>query len=244
MLQQNYAASSLISTISPWITFLKCRCRSSIQREKDPSAGFAKDFVEVVRSLVPFWQQGSKVKLITNAGGLNPLGCAEACLSELNAAGLAHLNIGIVYGDDVLPLLKKHPNNTAFQHLDSGEPLSRVLPELVTANAYLGAKPMADLLKKGAHILITGRIADPSLTVAACIAHFDWNFNDYARLAQATVAGHLIECGTQVTGGICNHWLSLEDKAGIGFPFVEVENDGSFVITKPDGTEEKSISKL
>lgn len=208
----------------------------AIQREKDASGGFAADFIETVNSLTPFWRKGSTIKLISNAGGLNPIGCAKACREVLNTAGLSHLKVGIVYGDDVLADLLSRPDEALFKHLDDLTPLSQVFTHLITANAYLGAAPLAEALKAGADILITGRVADPSLTVAACLAHFNWGTNDYQQLAQATVAGHLIECGTQVTGGICTNWLSIDDLIDIGFPFVEMEADGSFVVTKPNGT--------
>ena len=107
---------------------------------------------------------------------------------------------------------------------------------LVTANAYLGAAPIVEALAGGADIVITGRVADPSLVVAPCIHHFGWNENELDRLAGATVAGHLIECGTQVTGGISTDWLDVPDAAHIGFPIVEVSDDGSCIVTKPRGT--------
>ncbi len=100
----------------------------------------------------------------------------------------------------------------------------------------LAPAPVAEALKQGADIVITGRLADPSLTVAPCIAHFDWSPDDHDRIAGATVAGHLIECGTQVTGGISTDWLHLPDVANIGYPIVEVSEDGSCVVTKPVGT--------
>lgn len=210
----------------------------AIQREKQPDEGYAKDFVETLRSLVPFWRQGSRIKVITNAGGLNPLACAAACRKLLDTEGCQNIKIGVLYGDDVLPLLKDDKAN--FQNLDNLEPLATIQGRLMTANAYLGATPLVSLLKDGADIIITGRVADPSLTVAPCIAHFDWDQTDFDKIAQATVAGHLIECGTQVTGGVTTDWLSnfisVQDSARIGFPFIEMSADGSFIISKPPGT--------
>lgn len=209
----------------------------AIQKAKDPAAGYAKDFFETLKTLIPFWQQGSKVKVVTNAGGLNPLACGKICRELLDAEGCSHLKIGIVDGDDVLSLLKNRPSHPLFKNLDTGESLDATIEKLVTANAYLGAAPLVVLLQAGADIVITGRVADPSLTVAPCIAHHHWKLSDYDRIAQATIAGHLIECGTQVTGGIATNWLELfasaEEAAGCAFPFVEVASDGSFVITKP-----------
>lgn len=178
------------------------------QREKDSSKGYAHDFVDVIKTLVPFWEKGQKFKVVTNAGGLNPYDCAMAC-----ADVVPNKKIAVVSGDDVSQILK------------GGQ-----------ANAYLGAKPIAEALQAGAEIVITGRVADVSLTVAPCVAHFGWKWDDYDKLAGATIAGHLIECGAQVTGGISTSWMSLSDLANIGYPVVEVQKDGSFVITKPPNT--------
>ena len=183
------------------------------QRERDPIAGYARDFLGVMRSLMPFWQAGRKLKVVTNAGGLDPMSCARAC-KEI-AKGL---KIGVVDGDDVLALLREKRT------------------DLITANAYMGAEPVAEALRRGADIVVTGRVADPSLTVGPAMAHYGWSPTDYDRLAGATVAGHLIECGTQATGGISTDWLSLPGLDNIGFPIVEIAEDGSCVVTKPPGT--------
>ena len=193
-------------------------------KQRNPDAGYANDFVEVVTSLIPAWKSGGKFRVVTNAGGLNPRGCANACARILRDAGLSKMKIGIVTGDDVLPLLQ------TSQSIDAD-----ILARMTTANAYLGAMPIADALHQGADIVITGRVADPSLTVGPCIAHFGWKDDEFDRLAGATVAGHLIECGTQVTGGICTDWLKL-DTNNIGFPIVEIAEDGSCVVTKPPNT--------
>lgn len=210
----------------------------AIQQLRNPSDGYAKDFIATLRSIIPFWKSGSHVKVVTNAGGLNPLACALACRDLLNEEGCRNLKIGVVDGDDILSLLKKDTQKALFKNLDSGESLDLVKSRLMTANAYLGAAPLVELLKAGgADIVITGRVADPSLTVAPCIAHHGWTLDDYNRIAQATVAGHLIECGTQVTGGVTTDWLkhfsTVQDAANMAFPFVEMASDGSFVITKP-----------
>lgn len=186
----------------------------AIQKAKDPTAGFARDFLDAVRTLIPYWQQGHKVRLIANAGGLNPLGCAEACRALLH--GCKGIKIGVVEGDDVLAHFADR--------------------SLVTANAYLGAYPIAQALDQGAQIVITGRVADPSLTVGPCLHHYRWASDSWAQLAGATVAGHLIECGTQVTGGFSTNWLSLESRLNMGFPVAEIAADGSCVISKAPET--------
>jgi len=207
----------------------------AIQRERNSGTGYAADFVEVVKSLVPVWKSGCSTRIVTNAGGLNPLGCALACRDVARQAGIG-LRIGLVTGDDVLDQVKRDSDPETFRNLETGEPLGTVRDRLVTANAYLGACSAAEALKQGAHIVICGRVADPSLTVAACLAHFGWPITDYDQLAAATMAGHLIECGTQVTGGISTHWMELKEQENLGFPIVEVSEDGRFVVTKPGGT--------
>ncbi len=188
----------------------------AIQQEKDPALGYARDFVAVVKSLIPYWKNGGKCKVITNGGGLNPEGLAKACDAVLKEAEIS-LKIGVITGDNVLSLLPKEP-------------------PLVTANAYLGAKPIAIALNLGADIVISGRIADPSLTLGPCLYHYKWPHDAYDRLAGGTIAGHLIECGTQVTGGISTDWFDIPDVENIGYPIAEIFEDGSCVITKPKGT--------
>jgi hypothetical protein len=209
----------------------------AMQRERDPAAGFAREFVDVVRSLAPYWSSSGRCRVITNAGGLNPHGCAETCRAALAEAGCRTMKIGVVSGDDVLPLMRNIENASlpGFRNLDTGKTLHDVRDRLVTANAYVGASPIVEALAGEADIVITGRVADPSLTVAPCIHHFGWTETDLNRLAGATIAGHLIECGTQVTGGISTDWLDVPDAARIGFPIIEVSDDGSCVVTKPRG---------
>ena len=214
----------------------------AIQREKDPQSGYARDFVDVIRSLVPFYQRGGRTKIVTNAGGLEPEACARAVQSELARANLSRMRIGIVTGDDVLAQLlasskgKPAPAPSWFDNLETRAPVGTVAERLVTANAYLGAASISDALRAGADIVITGRVADPSLTVGPCLAHFGWSDDDHDRIAGATVAGHLIECGTQVCGGFSTDWLELPNAHDIGFPIAEVFADGSCVITKPART--------
>lgn len=209
----------------------------ALQRSRDPEAGWPRDVADVIQSLVPYWRAGGRCRLITNGGGLNPHACARACRQILDAAGCGDRSIAVVSGDDVLEHLAHAPGETElFQNLDTGESLSRVQSRLVTANAYLGARPVAEALARGADIVITGRVADPSLTVAACAHFHGWKWDDWDRLAAATVAGHLIECGTQVTGGISTDWLEVPDIERIGFPIVEVAQDGGIVVTKPVGS--------
>jgi hypothetical protein len=199
--------------------------------------GYPQDFVQVVRSLTDYWAAGGKCRLIANAGGLNPLACAEACRQVLEQSGLPSMKIGVVSGDDVLKTLLADSGNTVeLNNLDDGRAIADVQTRLVTANAYLGCEGIVAALDQGADIVITGRVADPSMVLAACVHAFKWPLDDWPRLAQGTVAGHLLECGTQVSGGICTDWLDIPDPAHLGFPYVEIESSGRCVVTKPNGS--------
>jgi hypothetical protein len=206
-------------------------------RARNPTGGWPRDVLEVLRSLAPYWRGGGQCRFIANAGGLNPRAAAEACRAELADAGCGHLRVAVVEGDDVLGhLLAASPTAPLLQNLDTGQSLANVRDKLLTANAYLGARGIAEALDRGADVVITGRVADPSLAVGPCVHRFGWKWDDWDRLAAATVAGHLIECGAQVTGGISTDWLELPVVAQIGFPIVEVADDGSLTVTKPRGS--------
>lgn len=207
----------------------------ALQRSRDPEAGYARDFLDVVRQIIPLWRAGHPARVVCNAGGLNPEGCAAACAAVLRDAGIEK-RIGIVSGDDVLPLLQADPDCETFRNGETGAPLPSVLDRLVTANAYIGAGPVAEALARGADIVVTGRVADPSLAVGIAMHEFGWGAGDYDRLAAATVAGHILECGAQACGGISTHWLDLPDPANMGFPVVELGEDGALAVTKPAGT--------
>lgn len=207
----------------------------AIQREKNPELGYAQDFIDVIRSLVPYWQQGSRVRIVTNAGGLNPRACAEVCQQILDEAGCKQ-KVAIVEGDDVLNELKQNPSNGLFKNLETNQSLETILEDLTTANAYVGGSQIAQALNEGAHIVITGRVADPSMVAGAAVHYHRWSWSDYNKIAGATVAGHLIECGTQVTGGISTHWLELPDMGEVGFPYVDIGSQGECYVSKPEGT--------
>lgn len=211
----------------------------AIQKQKNPLLGYATDFLDVLRSVAPLWRNQPQLKIITNAGGLNPRGCAEAARQVLGEQQMGDVRIGVVSGDDLLPRLDElFADGHVLHHLDTGEPLTTLRERVVCAHAYLGARPIVEALKNGAQLVITGRVADASLAVAPAVYEFGWGFGpaDLDRLAGATVAGHLIECGAQVTGGL---WINATDRtrlAEVGYPIAEIAEDGSFVITKPPGT--------
>jgi hypothetical protein len=206
------------------------------QREKYPQAGYASDFLEVCQSLLPAVHAQEQLKLVTNAGGVNPAGCAAAVAGRLHEAGLGELPIGVVTGDDLIGRLDQiQADGWRFENLETGQPLAELRQPIVCANAYLGAQPIAQALAADARMVIAGRVADASLTVGPAAHAFDWAWDDWDRLAGASVAGHLIECGAQVTGGLSSRWQEL-NLAEVGYPIAEVDSDGAAVITKPPGT--------
>ena len=206
----------------------------ALQKQRDPNAGFAGDFLDVLGTLTPILAQQSKLKIITNAGGMNPHACAHRAKDILHKAGLTR-RIAVVSGDDLMPnldvLLAAHP----FTNLDTGENLATIRPRVVSGNAYLGARPIAEALAQGADIVITGRVADASLTVGPALHEFGWKADDWDRLGAASVAGHLIECGAQVCGGLWCNWHEVKDWSDIGYPYVDLAEDGSFTISADAG---------
>jgi len=209
----------------------------AVQRQKDPQTGFATDFLDVLERLAPQLLAQPNLKIVTNAGGMNPAGCAAKANAILEKNGLENRRIAVVTGDDLLPRMDELiATGHAFAHLDTGEPLATVRDRVVSANAYLGAQPIAEALQLGADIVITGRVADAALTVGPAAFEHGWKWNEWHRLAGATVAGHLIECGAQVTGGLWCNWQEAPDLANVGYPIAEVDADGTCRIAKPPGT--------
>lgn len=216
------------------------------QRSRDEKAGFVTDFPLAVTGLVPSLKSQPKLKIITNAGGMNPASCARATARLLDEQGLSQLNLGVVTGDDLLARFEElnHEGET-FPHIETGEPLGERAKQLVSINAYLGAKGIGDCLDQDARIVITGRCADASLTVGPAIKEFGWSYDDWDHLAAATVAGHLIECGAQATGGMYSDWTEALSLTDVGYPIAELDEAGHITITKPEGTEgEVSVGTL
>jgi hypothetical protein len=208
----------------------------ALQKQRDPKGGYAGDFLDVLERLCPILQNKPRLKIITNAGGMNPEACGRQALEILKKAGVFK-RIAVVEGDDLMPRLEfLFDNDHLFAHMDTGADLGAILTRVVSANAYLGAPPIVEALQEGADIVITGRVADASLTVAPIMHQFPWMWDDWPRLAAATVAGHLIECGAQATGGMWCNYDEAPDLANVGYPLVDVDPDGSFTITKPAGS--------
>ncbi|NCE86011.1 acyclic terpene utilization AtuA family protein [Pseudomonas sp. Q1] len=197
-------------------------------RLKDPQAGYATDFVEVLTPLLAEIQRQG-IRVISNAGGIHPQACAAALQAACDKARLP-LKIAVLLGDDLQPRLKQLHGVT---DLFNGAPLP---PACVSANAYLGAPGIVQALALGADIVITGRVVDSAVVSAALVHEFGWSWQDYDRLAQAALAGHIIECGAQCTGGNFTDWRDVPDYEHIGFPIVEVSADGQFTVNKVEGT--------
>jgi acyclic terpene utilization AtuA family protein len=208
------------------------------QKERDPTLGYARDFVGAVESVLPAVLNRG-VKVIANAGGVNPPACAAAVKVAAEKSGAkGKLRIGVVTGDDLLARLdglidRGHP----LANMETGEPLSTVRDRVLSANAYIGSEPIVESLEGGANIVITGRSTDTALTMAPLRYEFGWGAKSWDQLAAGIVAGHIIECGAQCSGGNCLYdWRSIPDLANVGYPLVEAHSDGSFVVTKHRNT--------
>ncbi len=201
------------------------------QRAKDASAGYAVDFVQIMmREALP-QLQAQRIRVVANAGGVNPLACRDALLTLASEMGIT-LRVGVVLGDDLVARANEL-RNAGITEMFSGEPFPQ---RVASINAYLGALPIARALDAGCDVVITGRCVDSAVTLGVLMHEFDWANDAYDRLAQGTLAGHLIECGAQCTGGLFTDWEAVPDWENIGFPIVEADADGSFTITKSPGT--------
>ncbi len=210
-------------------------------KSRDADAGFVSDFPTVVESLIPQLRAQPRLKIVTNAGGMHPSACAAAVSAILQKMGMDDVRVAAVAGDDLLPQLDAHlAAGEPFKNLETGESLDQIRPQIASANAYLGAAGIVEALRQDARIVITGRVADASLTVGPAVHEFGWDWADWNSLAAATVAGHIIECGAQATGGMFSDWdrndapLAL---ANVGYPIAEISDSGDVVITKPAGTD-------
>jgi hypothetical protein len=206
------------------------------QRSRDATAGYARDFLQVVERVLPVCKERG-IRIVANAGGVNPTACSEALAALVRKLDVPGVKVAIVEGDDILGCLDGLlADGESLANMDTGAPLADNLDRVQSANVYLGAEPIAKALAEGADIVVTGRCTDPSLTLAPMIHEFGWSMDDYDKLAAGTVAGHIIECGTQSTGGNFTRWREVGDLTHIGYPVVEAFPDGSFVVTKQPGT--------
>ena len=199
-------------------------------RMKDPRAGYATDFVEVLSPLLSDISR-QHIRVISNAGGINPHACAAALQAACDQAGVK-LKIAVLLGDDLQPQFEQL-SSSGIHEMFNGMPLPAIC---VSTNAYLGAPGIVEALRLGADIVITGRVVDSAVVSAALVHEFGWSWHDYDKLAQAALAGHIIECGAHCTGGNFTDWRDVPDYEHIGFPIVEVNADSQFIVTKPEGS--------
>jgi len=207
------------------------------QQRRDPTLGYATDFVDLLERILPRLVE-RRVRVVANAGGVNPEACRRAVVELARRQGLAGLKVGTVRGDDVLDRLDEliEREGCALANLDDGRPLAAIRERVLSANVYIGSFHVAEALRGGASIVISGRSTDPGLVLSPLIAEFGWGVADWDLLAAGTVAGHIVECGAQCTGGNFSRWWEVEGWDHLGYPVVEADPDGSFVVTKHEGT--------
>ena len=207
------------------------------QKAKKPDAGYATDFLVQMREVLPQCVARG-VRIIANAGGVNPLACRAAVEKLAAELGVAdRVKVGVVLGDDIWPDLDALlAAGEPLAHMDTGRPLTDIRAKVLSANAYLGAAPIVKALEMGANVVIAGRVTDTAVTLAPLMHEFGWAADDWDKVAAGVIAGHIIECGTQCTGGNFTDWKLVPSFRSIGFPIVEASPDGSFVVTKHPGT--------
>ncbi len=206
------------------------------QRNRDASQGYARDFVPLMGRILPRCIENG-IRVIANAGGVNPLSCCDAVVETAQKVGLSgKARIGVITGDDLLERLDELlADGIELRNMETGEPLESVSDKIQSANAYIGAEPMVEALERGADVIIAGRTTDTALTYAPMMFEHGWSADDWDKLAAGVVAGHINECGAQVTGGNTGvDWESI-DYVDIGYPIVESRAAGDFVVTKHDG---------
>jgi hypothetical protein len=207
------------------------------QRARKPDAGYPADFLLHLRDVLPACVQRG-IRIITNAGGVNPLACRAAVEALARELGVAdRVKVALVLGDDLYTDLDAVlASGEPLINMDTGKPLADVRNRVLSANAYIGAAPIVRALQEGANVIVTGRVADAAVTLAPMMFEFGWSGTDWDRVAAGVVAGHIIECGAQCTGGNFTDWHQVKSFRNMGFPLVEAEPDGSFVVTKHPNT--------
>ncbi len=204
------------------------------QQLKNPKLGYVTDFVEQIVDNAALIKE-KKVKIISNAGGMNPLGCAREIIRRLKPQGI-QFRIAVIEGDDIYPFLNDYyPSKATFEDMEDGKPFSTIKDRVQSANAYLGVKPIVKALEEDAEIIIAGRVTDTSISIAPMIYEFDWAYDDWDKMASGLIAGHMMECGAQSTGGNYTDWKKVKKWDNFGYPVTEIKADGTFVMTKhPD----------
>jgi hypothetical protein len=206
------------------------------QKLKNPDLGYATDFIGFIRRVLPELVE-RKVRVLSNAGGLNPHACRAKIFEIARELGLSGVRVGVVEGDDVFPRLGELVGaGHDLANMDTGEPIAPYVDRMTSANAYLGARPVIEALEQDALIVLCGRVTDTALALAPLAHEFGWARDDWDRLAAGTIAGHVLECGAQCTGGNYSRWWEVPDLWNVGYPLVEGRADGTFTVTKHPGT--------
>lgn len=208
------------------------------QRMRNSAYGYARDFVDVIDAILPEIINNG-VKVISNAGGVNPEACKDALLNAIKDKGYEGkgITVAVVDGDDILDNIDDLlSQGHSLNNMETGEPVDAIKEQLLSANVYFGCRPIVEALQQDADIIVTGRVTDTGLTLASMVYEFGWDFEDYDKLAAGTIAGHIIECGAQVSGGNFTDWETVEDFVDIGFPIIEAHPDGEFFVTKHNDT--------
>jgi len=203
------------------------------QKNKNPKLGYARDIPELMKRILPICIE-KKIKIITNGGGVNPEACAEAIFEVAKNLSIKNLRIAVVLGDNIKDSLEEIiSSGCELNNMETGESIIKVKDNLLSANVYFGAMPIVESLRRGADIVITGRTTDTGLTLAPMIYEFDWKEDNYDLLSAGTIAGHILECGGQASGGnFLGDWQSVPNLAQIGFPIAEAYPNGEIIITK------------
>ncbi|CAF4873868.1 unnamed protein product [Rotaria sp. Silwood1] len=207
------------------------------QKLKDPRFGYARDIPALMERMLPVIKEKG-IKVITNGGGVNPTACRDAIFEVAKKLGIKDLKIGVVQGDNILDNIDELVGKgVELKNMESGDSVKTVQEKVLSANVYFGAAPVVECLKQGADIVITGRVTDTGLTLAPMIYEFGWDMNNFDLMAAGTVAGHILECGGQASGGnFTGDWQSIPDLARIGFPIAEAYPNGEVIITKHENT--------
>lgn len=207
------------------------------QKNRDPNKGYARDFIPLMKEIIPDIVE-KNIRVITNAGGVNPFACRDAIFDVARKMGIKGLKVGVVFGDDILTKIDDFlEQGINLENMESGETLHKIRKCVYSANVYFGARQIVRALEEGAQIIVTGRVTDTGLTLAPMVHEFGWRWDDYDKLAAGIIAGHIIECGAQVSGGNFQAgWKEVPNLAHVGFPIIEAHPDGQFVVTKHQNT--------
>ena len=205
------------------------------QKLKNPNAGYARDFLDLIERILPEISDKG-VKVITNAGGVNPQSCRSELIQLAKSSG-KEIKIGVIQGDDIFPTLAElRKEGVSFENMDTGADFDSIMDKVYSANVYINSSTISDALDKGSQIVLAGRVSDPGLALGPCIYEFGWKDQDYDLLAAGTLAGHITECGAQCTGGNYSRWQDVPNLANVGYPIIEMQPNGKFCITKHENS--------